>query len=63
MTQHEDVINLVEGVRLDLCDLRDIAKDPKSQGVRDTLTAGVLSARSDLEEIIRILSPYSQAAE
>jgi hypothetical protein len=59
----EDVVRLLEGMRLDMADLRDIAFDPdKSRFVRENL-GDVFALHAVFTEIIRRASPFREAAE
>jgi hypothetical protein len=63
MASREDVAHLLEGMRLDAADLRDLARDPEGQRhVRDSL-GDLFALHASLRETIKLASPFSEAAE
>jgi Fe2+ or Zn2+ uptake regulation protein len=59
----DDVVRLLEGMRLDAADLRDLASDPDHRRFVCENLGDVFALHADIKEIIRRASPFREASE
>ena len=59
----EMITNLLEGIHLDVADLRDMANDPSISPVVRNNLSDLFAINAELRRIINVLSPYNAAVE